>query len=93
MNLTLIGMPGAGKSSVGKELAHQLDFRFIDTDDLIRQQTRLELGEALERFGDEMFIHIEGQIILQLGEIDHCIISTGGSVVYSERAMDFLKEV
>jgi shikimate kinase len=86
-------MPGAGKSSVGQELARQLNFRIIETDELIQQQTGLTLEETLERLGDELFIRLEEQIVLRLGELDRCIISTGGSVVYSPRAMEFLKRV
>jgi shikimate kinase len=91
MNLTLIGMPGAGKSLVGKEVAYRLNLQLIDTDELIRQQTGLTIGENLARLGDELFIQLEEQVVLQLGNFDNCVVSPGGSVIYSPKAMDFLK--
>jgi shikimate kinase len=91
MNITLIGMPGAGKSLVGKEVARRLNLRLIDTDELIRQRTGLSLSETLEKLGDEMFIQLEERIVLQLGNFYNCVLSPGGSVIYSRKAMDFLK--
>jgi len=84
-------MPGAGKSLVGKEIARRLNLRFIDTDELIRQRTGLSLGETLARLGDERFIQLEEKVVLQLGNFDNCVVSPGGSVIYSQKAMDFLK--
>src|SRR5512135_1696058 len=92
MNITLIGMPGAGKSLIGKEIAHRLNFRFIETDELIRQRTGLSLGETLASLGDEMFIQLEEKVVLQLGNFDNCVVSPGGSVIYSQKAMDFLTQ-
>lgn len=91
MNITLIGMPGAGKSLIGKEVALRLNLRLIDTDELIRQRTGLSLGETLARLGDELFIQLEENVVLQLGNFDNCVVSPGGSVIYSPKAMDFLK--
>jgi shikimate kinase len=93
MNITLIGMPGAGKSLIGKEVARRLDLRLIDTDELIRQRTGLSLGETLAMLGDEMFIQLEEKVVLQLGDFDNCVVSPGGSVIYSQKAMDFLKRI
>ncbi len=84
-------MPGAGKSLVGNEVARCLNFRLIDTDGLIRQRTGLSLGETLESLGDERFIQLEEKVVLQLGNFDNCVVSPGGSVIYSQKAMDFLK--
>ncbi len=91
MNITLIGMPGAGKSLVGKEVARQLNLWFIDTDELIQQRTALSLGETLAKLGDDLFIQLEEKVVLQLGDFDNCVVSPGGSVIYSQKAMDFLK--
>jgi shikimate kinase len=92
MNITLIDMPGAGKSVVGKAVACQLDLRFIDTDEPIREHTGLTIGESLARFGDELFIQLEEQAVLQLGNFDNCVVSPGGSVIYSRKATDFFKQ-
>ena len=92
MNLTLIGMPGAGKSSIGKAVAGRLNLRFIDSDELIRQHTGLSIGESLARLADELFIQLEEKVVIQLGNFDNSVVSPGGSVIYSQNAMDFLKQ-
>ncbi len=92
MIITLIGMPGAGKSSVGRMLAGHLDYSFIDTDDLIREYSGAALQELIDKKGDLALIDVEEECILSLELQDNCIISTGGSVVYSEKAMHFLME-
>jgi shikimate kinase len=92
MNITLIGMPGAGKSTVGRELARRLDYRLIDTDDLIRRQTGLTIAANLTSMGDAGFIQLEEEIVLHLGDFDRCVVSPGGSVVYSRKAMEFLRQ-
>ncbi|WP_406659811.1 shikimate kinase [Methanolobus sp. ZRKC3] len=91
MIITLIGMAGGGKSTVGKVLARQLGYGFIDTDHLIENSTGKALQSLIDEMGDMALIDIEEGCILSLELQDNCIISTGGSVVYSERSMDFLK--
>ena len=91
MNITLIGMAGVGKSIVGRELAGRLGYTCIDTDDEIQKKTGFSLQQILDDFGDDRFLEIEEKTVLELGECDRCVISPGGSVVYSEKAMEFLK--
>ena len=91
MNITLIGMAGVGKSSIGQEIAKQLGFEFIDVDERIENRYHLKLQEIVDQLGERRFLHVEEQAVLGLGSIDRCVVSPGGSVVYSERAMDFLK--
>ncbi|MBN2109490.1 MAG: shikimate kinase [Methanosarcinaceae archaeon] len=92
MTITLIGMPGAGKSSVGKALARRLAYRFIDTDVLIQEHSGAALQELIDGMGDLALVGAEEECILSLKLQDDCIISTGGSVVYSGKAMHFLRE-
>ncbi|MFC1629731.1 shikimate kinase [Patescibacteria group bacterium] len=92
MNITFIGMPGVGKSVVGKALAKKLNYKLLDIDDVVEDKTGLKLQKIIDDFGDEEFIKIEGKAILELGELNNHIISPGGSVIYSVKAMDFLKE-
>ena len=92
MNITLIGMAGVGKSFIGQELATVLHYGFIDIDELIEKQFNQTLQEIVDRFGEQQFLKIEEQAILDLGEIDHCVISPGGSAVYSVKAMEFLRK-
>ena len=90
MNVTLIGMTGVGKTSMGQELAKRLDFRFIDVDDLIEKKLNLILQEIVDLQGDQSFIEIEEQAVLSLDPMDRSVISPGGSVIYSAKAMEFL---
>lgn len=92
MIITLIGMPGAGKSSAGQKLASLLDYDFIDTDKLIVDGSGTGLQNIVNDLGDMALVRAEEQSILGLDLDDNCIIATGGSVVYSERAMQFFKD-
>ena len=93
MNITLIGMPGAGKSTIGRALAQRLNYTFIDVDCLITEKAGMTLQALIDRQGDSALIRFEEEAILKLEEVDECIISPGGSVVYSEKAMEHLKKV
>jgi shikimate kinase len=90
-NIVLIGMPGVGKSTLGEKLAQKLGRRFIDVDTVIEQRTGLKLQDIIDRFGDEKFVEIEEEALLSLGECENCLISPGGSAVYSAKAMNVLK--
>jgi len=89
-NIILIGMPGAGKSTVGVILAKALGMQFIDTDILIQEQTGRMLQEILDEDGPDTFKRIEEEAILSLHP-DRAVIATGGSVVCSEEAMNHLR--
>jgi len=93
MNITLIGMAGAGKSTVGRVLAKRLDYTFIDVDRLITENIGMPLQTLIDNEGDSALIRLEEEAILKLGQVDNCIISPGGSVVYSEKAMEHLKKI
>lgn len=89
-NIILIGMPGAGKSTLGVILAKTLGMKFIDTDIAIQEQSGRLLQEIIDTEGAGVFKTIEEKTILSL----HCrntVIATGGSAVFSERAMEHLK--
>ena len=90
-NITLIGMPGAGKSTVGIILAKRLSMEFIDTDVLIQARQHRTLQEILDREGHLRLREIEQQEILRLA-VDRHVIATGGSAVYSAAAMRHLRE-
>lgn len=92
MIITLIGMPGAGKSSAGQRLASLLGYEFIDTDKLIIDVSGTGLQNIVNDLGDMALVRAEEQGILGLELKDNCVIATGGSVVYSEKAMQFFKE-
>jgi len=89
-NIVLIGMPGVGKSVLGRALAQRTGRAFIDVDEIIEEKMGLKLQQIIDRFGNNRFVEIEEEAILGLGERKQCVISPGGSVVYSTKAMDFL---
>jgi len=89
-NIVLIGMPGAGKSTVGVVLAKTLGMRFVDTDLLIQERAGRMLQEILNEDGPDAFRRIEEEAILSLHP-RRAVIATGGSVVYSGDAMAHLK--
>lgn len=87
MNIALIGMPGSGKTTVGKRLAKALGYSFFDVDRETEARVGMRLGQILTDEGDEGFIHIEEEVITGLAKAESTVIATGGSVIYSERAM------
>lgn len=90
-SLILIGMPGAGKSTIGLLLAKQLAKDFVDTDLLIQLEHRRTLQEILHQEGHLALRSHEEKILLGINYSNH-VIATGGSVVYSEHAMRHLKK-
>lgn len=90
MNIILIGMPASGKSTVGVVLAKLLGYDFVDTDLLIQRQTGLRLSEIIQTQGLDAFLAAEEAACLSL-RVDHSVIATGGSVIYSDAAMRHLK--
>lgn len=91
-NITLIGMPGAGKSTIGVILAKRLGYRFVDTDLLIQEQEKRLLKEIIAEEGLEGFKRIENRVNADLN-VSHSVIAPGGSVIYCEEAMDHLKKL
>ena len=90
-NIVLIGMPGTGKSTVGKALAERFGYEFVDADDLIVQTTGKTLPEILRQDGLEAFYKIENKVGTDLNRT-HTVIATGGSMVLYPEAMAHLKE-
>lgn len=91
-NISLIGMPGAGKSTIGVLLAKSIGYPFLDTDLLIQSQENRLLHEIIEDSGINDFLKIEEKTLLNLNLSDH-VIATGGSAVYSKNGMNRLKEI
>lgn len=91
-NYILIGLPTAGKSTLGVVLAKTLGYDYIDTDLLIQKREGCRLEETIRRKGDEAFLDIEAAVCTGL-EAAHTVIATGGSVIYRAHAMEHLKRL
>ncbi len=90
--ITLIGMPGIGKSTVGLALAKDLDWAFVDTDYIIESLYGVPLQKVTDAMSKEEFLDVEGQVIQSL-RLFRTIIATGGSVIYREEAMAHLRSL
>lgn len=91
-NVILIGMPGAGKSTLGIVLAKIINFDFVDADLIIQQQRDRTLERIIEALGPEGFIQVENAVLTDL-ECERTVVATGGSAVYSDEAMRHLGEI
>ena len=89
-SISLIGMAGAGKTTIGKLLSSKLSFQFIDSDKII-ENLYGNTQQIINLQGNERFKAIEEEVLLSI-EFDNTILSTGGSAIFSLPAMEYLKE-
>ena len=90
--ISLVGMPGAGKSTVGVLLAKLTGLRFVDTDLDIQVREEATLQEILQEHGYRYLRQVEESVLLDVS-LQHALVSTGGSVVYSAPSMLRLKSL
>ena len=91
-NYILIGMPSCGKSTLGRMLAKELGYEFLDTDEVIIRQNGCPLRDILDARGVDGFIDVEEAAVCSV-QATKTVIATGGSVVYSDKAMKHLKTI
>lgn len=91
-NIVLIGMPGAGKSTIGVILAKVLGYKFIDSDLIIQEQEKRLLKDIIAQEGLDGFIEIENRVNSSI-YTEGAVIATGGSVIYGTEAMEHLREI
>lgn len=89
-NIILIGMPGAGKSTIGVLLAKSMGYNFLDTDLIIQSQQKKKLQEIIDEEGIDAFLKCEEQALTSI-DFDCTVVATGGSAIFSERGMKHLK--
>lgn len=89
-NIVLIGMPGAGKSTIGVLLAKSMLMDFVDTDLLIQKKFSDSLCGIIAERGVEEFLGIENDVICE-NDFENCVVATGGSAVYGREAMEKLR--
>ncbi len=90
--ITLIGMPGIGKSTVGLALAKVLDWAFVDTDYIIESMYGVQLQHVTDAMTKEEFLDLEGKVVSSL-RLFRSVVATGGSVIYREGAMEHLRSL
>lgn len=91
-NITLIGMPASGKSTIGVLLAKRLGFSFVDVDILIQEKEQRLLKEIIKGEGLAGFLEVENRANAEL-DVVKSVIAPGGSVIYGEEAMEHLKSI
>ena len=91
-NVTLIGMPGSGKSTIGVILAKALGYQFLDTDLVIQKQEKRKLSQIIDQEGPERFKEIENKVNASV-DVTETVIAPGGSVIYCEEAMKHLRSI
>jgi shikimate kinase len=80
-NLALVGFMGTGKSSVGRIVAHQLQFRFLDTDEWIESQLGMSIPEIFSKLGESAFRDQERRVLETLSQEKGMVVSTGGGLI------------
>lgn len=93
MNISLVGMSGAGKSFLGKKLADDIGYNFIDIDVLLEKRFGKPVQEILDEVGEKDFLREEEWEVLQLQNLEKSVIAPGGSIVYSNLACNHLKKI
>lgn len=92
LNLVLIGMPGSGKTFLGKKMALEAGKSFVDTDERIVQREGMSIPEIFEKKGEEYFRQVETEALREVCSLSGLIIATGGGVVTKERNRDILRQ-
>ena len=90
-NIVLVGFMGTGKTSVGKRLAERLEMPMIDTDDIIAEDSGMDIPNIFARYGEAHFRDLESAAVCKAANLENHVISTGGGVVLRESNLDMLK--
>ena len=89
-NIVLIGMPGCGKSTIGKLLAKKLNRNFIDTDSEIEKRAGISIPKIFEKYGEKHFRKLESEVISDFSKEKNLVIATGGGAVLNSQNMKLL---
>ena len=92
MIIYLIGMPGAGKSELGKKLSQVLNYQFIDMDEYIEKKACMFIDEIFNFYGEEYFRALETNTLKELSNLDNVVISTGGGIIKNKLHKEIMKK-
>ena len=87
-----MGLPGSGKSTIGRQLARRLDVRFFDSDLVIERRIGCSIREFFEREGEDAFRDLEQEVLAELTQNGVCVLSTGGGVILRQANRDNLHQ-
>ncbi len=90
MNIILAGMPGCGKSTVARILGKKLNFKVVDTDEMIVEKYGA-ITEIFEKFGEECFRNFETQTVKEISALENVVVSTGGGCLLREENREIFK--
>lgn len=91
-NIVLIGMPSAGKTTIGKMLENRMQKEFIDLDDIIIEKAGKSIPEIFEESGEAGFRAIETEAAIEVSKLNNKIIATGGGTIKHKVNMDYLRQ-
>ena len=91
-NIVLVGMPGSGKTTIGKLIAEKTGMKFIDSDEEIVKRAGKSISEIFGKVGESGFREIESEVILSLSSNQHSVIATGGGAILNKKNIELLKE-
>ncbi len=92
-NIVLIGMPGSGKTCVGRLLADMLNMDFADTDEMVEREQGMPVPQIFERFGEPAFRDMESRAASAAAAMERTVIATGGGMVLREENMQTLSKM
>ncbi len=91
-NIILVGLKGTNKSEIGEELARRLKMKFIDTDDIMKRESGLDLPELLKKIGEKQFRSLENSIIEKISNVSDTVIVVGGVSILKRKNIKALKQ-
>jgi len=91
-NIVLVGLKGTNKEEIGRNLAHRLKMKLIDTDDMMKKESGLNLPELLKETGEKQFRFLENSIIEKISNFSNSVIVAGGGSVLNGKNIKALKK-
>ena len=92
VNVACVGLPGSGKTTIGRQLARRLDVRFFDSDSVIERRIGCSIREFFDRESEKSFRDVEQEVIDELTQNESCVLSSGGGVVLRQVNRDKLHQ-